>query len=148
MASYFGIPSYGNFFVKTKWQEKCHLKRMPSFKTVSEQCKCPVVYSSHNTKLLKRHVGYDFERQADSIGFVCNFYFVLILPLPYHTPRRAPAMKYWGSRHKKFDNPFGHNNITWIIATWRQTTFFKSGHHNFWTAPSTFWLSQNLKYSR
>ena len=43
MASYFGMPKYGIIFVKTKWQEKCHLKRMPSFKTVSEHCKCPVV---------------------------------------------------------------------------------------------------------
>ena len=37
------MASYFDFFVKTKWQEKCHLKRMPSFKTVSEHCKCPVV---------------------------------------------------------------------------------------------------------
>ena len=43
MASYFGMPNHGNSFVKTKWQEKCPLKRMPSFKTVSEHCKCLVV---------------------------------------------------------------------------------------------------------
>ena len=60
---------------------------MPSFKTVSEHSKCPVVDEhSHDTKLPKRHVGYDFERQAYSIGFVWNFYFELILPLPYHMP--------------------------------------------------------------
>ena len=70
MASYFDMGNYGNIFVKTKWQGKCHLKRMPSFKTVSEHSKCPVVDEhSHDTKLPKRHVGYDFERQADSICF-------------------------------------------------------------------------------
>ena len=41
-------------------------------------------------------------------------------------------------------NPLRHSNRTWIIATWGQTTFFKSGHHNFSPAASTFWLSQNL----
>ena len=43
MASYIGMPNYSKIFVKTKWQGKCHLKRMPCFKTVSEQNKCPVV---------------------------------------------------------------------------------------------------------
>ena len=43
MASYFGMPNHGNSFVKTKWLEKCPLERMPSFKTVSEHCKCLVV---------------------------------------------------------------------------------------------------------
>ena len=43
MASYFGMRNYGSIFVKIKWQGKCYLKRLPSFKTLSEHSKCPVV---------------------------------------------------------------------------------------------------------